>query len=91
MNGASRNQTGIALGVLFGLMHTLWVAVVSAGFGQQVIDALESGHFLSSAYSITAFNPVNSLTGIAGAFVAGYIIGWIFVKIYNLAGKKLDS
>lgn len=91
MNQPNRNQAGIALGALFGLMHTLWVATVGLGFGQTVVDALESGHFLSSNYSVTAFNPVTALAGVAGAVIAGYIIGWIFIYIYNFTGKKLDN
>ncbi|QKQ98386.1 hypothetical protein GKQ38_02555 [Candidatus Nanohaloarchaea archaeon] len=87
----SKNQTGIALGALFGLMHTLWVVAVGAGVGQPVVDALESGHFLSSNYSVTAFEPVTALTGIVEAIIAGYIIGWAFIYIYNLTGRKLDS
>jgi Na+-translocating ferredoxin:NAD+ oxidoreductase RnfD subunit len=87
----SKNQAGIALGALFGLMHTLWVAAVGVGIGQPIVDALESGHFLSSNYSVTAFDPVTALTGIIGAVIAGYIIGWIFIYVYNFTGKKLDS
>ena len=91
MNQLNRNQTGIALGALFGLMHTLWVTAVGLGFGQPVVDALESGHFLSSKYSVTMFDPVTALAGIVGAVIAGYIIGWTFIYIYNFTGKKLDS
>lgn len=90
MEKSSRNQAGIALGALFGLMHTLWVAVVGAGFGQSVVDALESGHFLSSNYSVTSFDPVTALGGIIGAVVSGYVIGWLFIYIYSFTGKKLD-
>lgn len=85
-----RNQAGIALGMLFGLMHALWVAAVGAGFGQPVTNILESGHFLSSTYTTTAFDPVTAATGIVGAAVTGYLIGWIFIYIYNLTGEKLN-
>lgn len=91
MNQSNRNQTGIALGALFGLMHTLWVAAVGMGFGQPVVKMLESGHFLSSNYSTTAFNPLTAVIGIIGAVIAGYVIGWVFVYIYNFTSKKLDS
>jgi Na+-translocating ferredoxin:NAD+ oxidoreductase RnfD subunit len=91
VNQLNRNQAGIALGALFGLMHTLWVAAVGAGIGQPIVDALESGHFLSSNHSVTAFDPVTALTGIIGAVITGYIIGLTFIYIYNFTGKKLDS
>lgn len=72
-------------------MHSLWVAGVGLGFGQPIVKALESGHFLSSNYSVTSFDPVTALTGIAGAVIAGYVIGWTFTYIYNFTDKKLDS
>lgn len=90
MNNSSKNQAGIALGALFSLMHTLWVATVALGVSQSIVDLLESGHFLSSTYSTTAFDPVTAVAGIIGAGVTGYIIGWIFVYLYNLTGRKLD-
>lgn len=86
----SKNQAGIALGALFGIMHTLWVTTVGLGFGQPVVNSLESWHFLSSNYSTTAFDPLTAVIGIIGAAVSGYVIGWIFIYIYNFTGRKLN-
>lgn len=84
-----RSQAGIALGALFGLMHALWVTAVGLGFGQSIIDALKSWHFISSTHSTTVFEPVTAVVGIIGAAVAGYIIGYTFIYIYNFTGRKL--
>lgn len=84
-------QTGITLGTLFGLMHALWVAAVGLGLGQPIVNMLESGHFLSSSYTVTAFEPVTALTGILGAAISGYAIGWLSVYIYRFTGKKLEN
>lgn len=86
----NNNQAGIALGALFGLMHTLWVTAVAIGFGQPIIKSLESGHFLSTTYTTISFDPVTAVLGIIGAAVSGYIIGWTFMYIYNFTGRKLD-
>lgn len=91
MSQSNRRQTGIALGALFGLIHALWIAAVGLGFGQPVLDALESGHFLSSGYSVTAFDPATALTGVTGAVIAGYAIGWVFAYTYGFTGEKLDN
>lgn len=90
MMAKERNQAGIALGTLFGLMHTLWVAAVGAGFGQPIINTLESGHFLSSNYTNNPFDPITAILGIVGAAVSGYIIGWIFIYIYNFTDRKFN-
>ena len=85
-----RNQVGIALGTLFGLMHTLWIVAVGAGASQPIVNALESGHFLSSNYTTTSFDPATAILGIIGAAISGYIIGWIFIYIYNFTDRKFD-
>lgn len=85
-----RNQAGIALGTLFGMIHALWVLAVSEGLGQPIIHILESWHFLSSNYTTTSLDPVTAISGIIGAAVSGYIIGWIFIYIYNLADRKFN-
>lgn len=88
MNQLNRNQTGIALGALFGLIHTLWVVAVGAKFGQSILNALEAGHFVTSNYSINGFDPMTAVLGIIGAGITGYLIGWSFAYIYNFTGKK---
>jgi hypothetical protein len=85
-----KNQAGIALGVLFGLMHTLWIIAVGAGFGKSLVNTFESSHFLSSTYSVTSFDPATAGLGIIGAAATGYIIGWIFMYLYTFTGRKLD-
>lgn len=86
----NKKQAGIALGALFALMHTLWVAAVGLGFGQTIINVLESGHFLSLTYSTTTFEPVSAGLGIISAAATGYAIGWIFVYLNDFVGRKLD-
>ncbi|MFB6190964.1 MAG: hypothetical protein ABEJ64_00895 [Candidatus Nanohaloarchaea archaeon] len=86
----NRNQAGIALGALFGLLHAAWVTSVAAGSGQSLLTVLEAWHFLSSGYTITAFDPVTAVAGVIGATVTGYLIGWVFTYMYDLTGEKLD-
>ncbi len=84
------NTAGISLGTVFAAMHLLWITAVWAGIGQPVVDAVESAHFLSSTYTVSAFDPLTALLGIAGAFITGYATGWAFVYIHDLTGRKAN-
>lgn len=73
--GSKEVQTGVALGSLFGKMHASWIVAASLNFGQPILSILESGHFISLKYSITALDRVKAFLGVIGAAFTGYIIG----------------
>lgn len=84
----NRQQAGISLGALFGVLHLAWI-LSAAVAGNAFIRSVESMHFLSTTYTTTAFNPLTAVSGLFGAVVAGYVIGWIFAYIYNETGEAL--
>ena len=83
-----RNLTGLTLGILFGLMHTVWVSLVGLGLAQPVIDGLESWHFISSQYTVTGFDGVTALLGVIAAFISGYVIGWTYTAFYKVIEQR---
>ncbi len=79
----NKNQSGLALGSVFAIFHTLWVFVVGIGLGKWVINKGYSIHFLANAPTINSFSFTTALIGIISAFVSGYIVGWLIVYFYN--------
>lgn len=82
-NQMNAKKTGLALGIVFALWHLLWLLIVGIGYGQATLDAMMRMHFLSAPWAVTGFNYLNALILLIVAFVAGYITGWIFAKIWN--------
>lgn len=85
----NKNQTGLTLGTLFGLMHLLWVLAVGLGLGQGVADYWHQKHFVTDMHTLGAFGISNAIIGIVLALISGYIIGWVFAALWNWFGTKV--
>jgi hypothetical protein len=85
----NKNQLGLTLGILFTIMHILWIIVVLIGWGKSIADWLHSVHFFGDAHTIIPVSLGVSLIGIIAAFISGYVTGWVFAAIWNLVGEKL--
>ena len=85
----NKNQLGLTLGIVFTILHALWVIIVWVGLGKSVVDWMHSIHFLSDVHTITAVSLGTAVIGIIVAFVSGYVLGWVFAAIWNLVGEKL--
>jgi len=83
MDELNKNKLGLSLGILFGLMHLLWVILVAVGLGQKIIDWAQSIHFLAPVYTVASFSILTAIIGVATAFVCGYVIAWVFAFINN--------
>ncbi len=83
------NQTGITLGLLFALMHTAWLVLVATGTAGPVMRAIEQVHFVTVQHTILDISITTAITGILGAFIAGYIIGATTAIIWEKTGQML--
>lgn len=87
----NKNQTGLTLGTLSGLMHLLWVIAVALGMGQVLANWSHNAHFLTDMHSLGAFNFGTAVVGVISAWVSGYVIGWVFAMLWNWLGAKAKS
>ena len=85
----NKNQAGLALGSLSALLHFLWVIVVALGFGQGLAEWWHKIHFIGDFHVIKPATFGTSVIGIITAFVAGYVLAWLFALLWNVIGKKL--
>lgn len=79
-----QNRGGLVLAIIFAATHVAWVGIVWSGAGQAVLDSLHGYHFVANPYELAAVDPVTSLVGIVGAFVSGYVLGFVAVLLWNL-------
>lgn len=82
-NKLNANKLGLVLGILFALIHFLWILLVSSGFAKQLMDYALSLHFMSDVYSIGAFNFGTAVMLLIFTFVSGYVLGFAFALIWN--------
>jgi hypothetical protein len=88
-NEINKNQLGLTLGIVFTILHVLWVIAVLVGLGKIIADWMHIVHFISETHTITAVSLGNVAIGIIIAFVSGYVLGWVFAALWNSVGDKL--
>jgi hypothetical protein len=80
-------RIAIGLGSFVAVVHFLWAVVVAAGYGQAFVNWKLSLMFLSGAFTVNAFDPVNAALLIVLGFVGGAVFGWLFASVWNYSAK----
>jgi len=83
-----KNKVGLTVGLFCALLHAIWAILVGIGVGKSVIDSILPLHFISTTYNVITFSFVNALSLVILAFIGGYIIGWLFMLLWNWICKK---
>ena len=86
MNRLRAHSTGLALGILIGLWHAFWAALVWAGVAQSIMDFIFRLHMITPPYKVAAFDPGLALALILVTAIIGYLFGWIGAVIWNRYG-----
>ncbi len=76
-------RVGFAFGLLLGLMHAGWSALVWAGKAQALLDFYFKLHFLSNPLEVQAFSFVTASTLVGITFGVGFVIGMVFGILWN--------
>ena len=76
-------KTGLVLGVVLGLFHACWAALVFAGLAQPLMDWVFKLHFLSSPFEVQAFDPVTAATLVGVTAAIGLIFGLLIGLMWN--------
>ena len=79
----NKNNVGLSLGIIFAILHLIWIIAVVGNFADTLLTWWYNGHFIEANLKITEFKFGTALITIIRSFIGGYIIGWIFTFIYN--------
>lgn len=83
MNHLNPRRTGLALGYLFGGVHLLWAIAIGLGWGQLAVDFMFWAHMIHLPITVGPFDMSAAVTLIIVTFVAGYVLGYAFARIWN--------
>jgi len=84
-------KAGLAVGVVLGLWHSMWVTLVALGVAKPVADFILRLHFFNLQYEIAPFVLSTALLLIAITFVLGATFGVVFALVWNWMSRPAAS
>jgi len=84
----NNNTAGFSLGILFGIMHLVWIALVGFGAGQSVANWSYGMHFMPGMRQVMGFEFGRGALGVILAIIFGYVVGYIFAVLWDFFDKK---
>lgn len=83
MHQLNAQKAGLTLGALFGLIHLVWSLLVAFGWAQAYLDFVLGMHMLQNPYVVQVFSAGKAIVLIVITAVIGYVVGWVFAKLWN--------
>lgn len=82
------SKAALIFGTFAAVMHAFWSVLVFLGLAQPYLNFISGLHFLNNPYKVLPFNLSTAVMLIAVTFVIGYLVGWVFAKIWNKLQKR---
>ena len=76
-------KAGFAVGIVLGLWHSIWVALVALGWAKPIMDFVLKLHFIELDYQLAPFAIGTGLTLIGITFGIGALFGLAFALVWN--------
>lgn len=89
MGKINNKQVALTVGIFFAALHAIWAVFVGLNLGQSVMDWVFPLHFLNNLYTVLNFSLGSALMLIVMAFIASYVMGWLFAALYNWVITKV--
>lgn len=76
-------KTGLAVGTLVGVLHLVWALFVMFGWASAIVNFSLWAHMVSMPVVVKPFDFSAAVTLIVVATIIGYIVGFLFARIWN--------
>lgn len=76
-------KTGLCVGIVIGLWHFMWAALVAVGWASAVIDFVLKLHFIQMQYELAPFAMSTAAMLVALTFCIGTLLGILFAIVWN--------
>lgn len=83
MKRISPTKAALSVGLVLGLYHFTWVALVALGIAKPVMDFVLKLHFIQMSYDVAPFSVSTASSLVALTFAIGAAIGLIFSLVWN--------
>ncbi|MEO6340186.1 MAG: hypothetical protein ABIO39_09130 [Caulobacteraceae bacterium] len=76
-------KAGLATGIVLGLWHLTWAALVALTWAQPVMDFVLRIHFIEPFVHIQAFNLTTAATLVLVTSLIGFVMGAVLALAWN--------
>ena len=83
-------KAALAVAIVLGLYHLIWVMLVAAGCAKPIMDFVLRLHFIRINYEIAPFDGVTAASLVAVTFALGAVIGLVFALVWNWLAARSD-
>lgn len=84
-------RTGLAVGVVIGLWHALWVTLVAVGWAKPVMDFILRLHFINLTYELAPFALSTGMLLVSITFLLGAVFGVVFALVWNWLSRGSNT
>lgn len=76
-------RAGLAVGLVIGLWHLTWAALVAIGWAKPIMDFILKLHFIQLQYDVAPFALGTAAMLVIVTFCVGALFGMIFALVWN--------
>lgn len=87
MQEINKNAAGMAVGLLFGVLHLGWAVLIAINQAKPLMDWILGLHMMSLSYTIHPFSVGTAVLLVVVTTVIGYIVGWVAAALWNAVKK----
>lgn len=85
-------KAALAVGIVLGLYHLMWVTLVASGVAKPFMDFILRLHFIRLDFSIASFAASTAALLVGLTFAIGAAFGFLFALIWNwLTGARAET
>jgi hypothetical protein len=82
-------RAGVAVGIIVGFWHVLWVTLVGLGWAKPVLDFILRLHFVELQYQLAPYAALTAGMLVAITFSIGLLFGVSFALVWNWLAKAV--
>ena len=83
MKRISPAKAALSVGLVLGLYHLSWIALVALGVARPVLDFVLKLHFIQMTYDVAPFSVSTAASLVVLTFAIGAALGLIFALVWN--------
>lgn len=91
MRQMSPAKAALSVGIVIGLYHLAWIALVASGLAKPFLDFILRLHFIRLDYEMVAFAPGTAALLVALTFSIGALFGLVFALVWNWLTSRAND